>query len=174
MDIAQIRAPRMALWCPLTLVFLNKAQGHFLDQCLMLGEGSHSFQGLTAQLVFGDAHTQVPMMPTAPFILPQSWLPVFGSPGMTRSSSCEMAGTWSQWRSSQQGSVSPLPGEFLPSPLGLRVLEVGEGAAVDLAVFYGASVYKEPSSLHVLVGNLYALQSSKTRSIRLSSTCEVI
>lgn len=60
-----------------------------------------------------------------------------------------------------------LPGEVLPLPLGLRVGEVGEGAPVDLAVFYCASVYEEPSFLHVLMGNIYALQSTKTGTINL-------
>lgn len=73
-----------------------------------------------------------------------------------------MVGSWSQPKGPLRGSVSlPLEG-LLPASFRCWILKIGERASVDLAVFYSASVYKKPSSLHVLMRYINALKSRKT------------
>lgn len=84
---------------------------------------------------------------------------------MTKPTICKMSGSQSQPKGPLEGSASLPLEEILPASFRLWILKIGERASVDLAVFYGASVYKKPSSLHVLMCYINALKSRKTGNI---------
>lgn len=127
----------------------------------MLGGDNHKHSRPPLQLIWGDTDIQEPRTGTV------SICQGLGSmlstiPQMTRNTSCNTVGSWSQSKRPPQGPTSLLAEELLPASFRGWILKIGERASVDLAVFYDASVYKKPSSLHVLMRYINALTNVKT------------
>lgn len=130
----------------------------------VLGGGSHKHSRPALQLILGDTHSQVPRMATVSICRGLGSM-LLTIPQMTRNTSCDTAGSRSQAKCPLQGSTSLLVEELSPASFGCWILKIGERASVDLAVFYNASVYKNPSPLHVLMRYINALKNMKTGGI---------
>lgn len=148
-------------------IFLTKHKATSLTNTSHAWRGRPQLSSPLLQLIFGDATTQASRMATVSFC--HGLGSVFSAiPWMSRNTSCKMAGSWSQPKGPLQPSVSFPLGELLPASFRRWVLKVGERASVHLAIFYSASVYEKPSSLHVLMCYINALKSRKAGN---SSPC---